>query len=228
MIFTHTHLKFLTRFACLLLACLVGGGGAVFAQKDSIDEGHPAVAEFARRMSTLKTMRSDVECQITRPNMKMAVPFKGSIEARGASYALKMDGIEIYSDGKERWQYLPEEKEVTITTLSDVTSSPLDRPLELFLQYSTLFKVRYRGEHVKDGIRYLDFTFYPRDLRQPYTQIHVSVQASNYNPYKVSYMGKDGVSYLITLKNFTRDVEIRQNFSFDPKSYRGIEVIDLR
>lgn len=204
------------------------GNAGTWAQKDSIDEGHPAVREFAKRMAGLKSIMADVECTISRPEMKMTAPFTGSLEARGESYALKMDGIEIYSDGQSRWQYMPEEKEVTVTTLSDVSTSPLDRPMQLFQEYSTLFKVRYRGEHVKDGVRYLDFTFYPRDLRQPYTQIHVSVVASTYMPYKMTYMGKDGVSYLLTLKNVKPNAPVRSSFNFESQGYKGVEVIDLR
>lgn len=205
----------------------VGVGGAM-AQKDSIDEGHPAVQEFARRMASLRSMTSDVECTVVRPNVKMTAPFTGSIEAKGESYVLKTDGLEIYSDGVSRWQYLPESKEVTVSTLSDVSNSPLDRPLQLFREYSKLFKVRYQGEHTKDGVRYFDYTFYPRDLRQPYTQIHVSVVALDYTPYKMTYMGKDGVSYLLTLKNFKRNAAVRSSFRFDPKAHKGVEVIDLR
>lgn len=198
------------------------------AQKDSIDEGHPAVRAFASRMASLQSMTADVECIVSRPNVKMTAPFIGSIEAKGECYVLTMDGLEIYSDGTSRWQYMPDANEVTVTTLSDVAASPLDRPLQLFREYSSLFKVRYRGEHTKDGVRYLDFTFYPRDLRQPYTQIHVSVVASNYTPYKMTYMGKDGVSYLLTLKNFKRNAPVRSSFSFNPQSHKGVEVIDLR
>lgn len=220
--------RFVPVAALLSLLLLAAGGGEAKAQKDSIDEGHPAVREFARRMASLKSMTADVECTISRPNVKMTAPLTGRIEAKGESYVLTMDGLEVYCDGTSRWQYMPEANEVTIAPLADVSVSPLDRPMQLFKEYDRLFKVRYRGEHVKDGVRYLDFTFYPRDLRQPYTQVHVSVEASSYAPYKMTYMGKDGVSYLLTLKNFKRNAAVRSVFSFDPQSHNGVEVIDLR
>ena len=194
------YMKRLMVAALVSVVLVVCGATAARGQKDSVDEGHPAVREFAARMASIGSMAAE----------------------------LKMDGLEIYSDGKSRWQFMPEDKEVTVTALSDVASSPFDRPMQLFQEYDKLFKVRYRGEHVKDGVRYLDFTFYPRDLRQPYTQIHVSVIATSYIPYKLTYMGKDGVSYLLTLKNFKRNAPVRSNFAFDPKGVKGIEIIDLR
>ena len=222
------YMKRLMVAALVSVVLVVCGETAACGQKDSVDEGHPAVREFAARMAGIGSMAAEVECMINRPDVKMTAPLKGSIEAKGDCYVLKMDGLEIYSDGKSRWQFMPEDKEVTVTALSDVASSPFDRPMQLFQEYDKLFKVRYRGEHVKDGVRYLDFTFYPRDLRQPYTQIHVSVIATSYIPYKLTSMGKDGVSYLLTLKNFKRNAPVRSNFAFDPKGVKGIEIIDLR
>lgn len=195
---------------------------------DELDEAHPRVRAFARSMADLQSFSADIECAIETPSLTTEKGVKGRILARGESYKIVTPGLELYSDGRSRWQYLSEQNEVTIVPLDSVEAAPLDHPLQLFKRYATYFKVRYRGERRESGKTYLDYSFYPRNLRQPYSQIHLEVLGEGYIPSKLTYRGKDGTTYLIVMRNFKKNAPIAESLGFDSAHHPGVTVVDLR
>ncbi len=212
-----------------LLAIMLIVPAAAFGQAlDQLDEGSPQVEAFARAMSNLESFSADIEYAIQSPSLTTETGLKGKLLAKGEAYKITTPGLELYSDGKVRWQYLPEQNEVTIAALEPVEATPLDHPLQLFKHYAEYFKVRYRGQRTEGGKTFLDYSFYPRNLRQPYSQIHLTVQAGVYIPYKITYQGKDGTNYLITMSNFKKNAPIAEALAFNSAAHPGVEIVDLR
>lgn len=190
--------------------------------------GKEIAIQFSKKMAALHSFRAALNLEIKYPQQRTPRVYTADIEARGAQYYFNGMGLEIYSDGCSRWQYVASSKEVTITTVDSTSTSPVDNPLRLFSSYQEDFKIQFRGERTEGGQTFYDLSLYPRDINQPYSQIHIALYKQTLYPAKFSYFGRDGSRYIIELKKFDPNAQVRSVFSLDTKKLKGVTVTDLR
>lgn len=184
--------------------------------------------QFAEKILSLRSMEAVVLCQVDNQQTGVKSEYRANLEARGNSYFVSGMGMEIYSNGVSRWQYLPDVNEVTISKVDTAAANALEQPLRIFEHYEKQFKVRYRGERKEGGQTYADFTLYPRSLGTPYSQIHLSIRKGDLQPMQMTYQGKDGVHYKVIVEDYKPNANVRKEFSFDLSRHKGIEIVDLR
>lgn len=190
--------------------------------------GKEIAAQFSKKMAALHSFRAALNLEIKYPQQKTPRVYTADLEARGAQYYFNGVGLEVYSDGRSRWQYVASSKEVTITTVDSTSTSPVDNPLRLFSSYQEDFKIQFRGERTEGGHTYYDLSLYPHDINQPYSQIHIALYKQTLLPAKFSYFGRDGSRYIVELKKFEPNAQVRSVFSLDTKKLKGVTVTDLR
>lgn len=190
--------------------------------------GKEIAAQFSKKMAALRSFRATINLEIQYPQLKAPRVYTANIEARGAQYYFNGMGLEIYSDGRSRWQFVASSKEVTITTVDSTSTSPVDNPLRLFSSYQDDFRIQFRGERTEGGHTYYDLSLYPHDINQPYSQIHIALYKQTLLPAKFSYFGRDGSRYIVELKKFEPNAQVRSVFSLDTKKLKGVTVTDLR
>lgn len=190
--------------------------------------GKEIAIQFSKKMAALHSFRAALNLEIKYPQQKTPRVYTAAIEARGAQYYFNGMGLEIHSDGCSRWQYVASSKEVTITTVDSTSTSPVDNPLRLFSSYQDDFRIQFRGERTEGGHTYYDLSLYPHDINQPYSQIHIALYKQTLYPAKFSYFGRDGSRYIIELKKFDPNAQVRSVFSLDTKKLKGVTVTDLR
>ncbi|PIE84119.1 MAG: hypothetical protein CSA07_03360 [Bacteroidia bacterium] len=213
----------LTLAACLLLSPMS------HAQAPEADDSqHPTVVEFAKRLLQVKTLRAHVETKMDNQQADMKLTYKGDIEMRGSEYKFRGMGMEVYSNGRERWQYLPKEKEVTVYAVDSTDHSPIAQPLGIVKGYRDMYKVRFRGERTEGRTTYYDISLYPKDMNAAYSQIHLAILKKDLSPSKITYRGKDGVHYTVEISRFEPNAKLSKDFAADPRKIKGVEVIDLR
>ena len=140
-------------------------------------------------------------------------------------YSLDLGDNIIWYNGKILWNYLPAEKEVTITEPSDDDFSFQSRPSEIFSMYKEGFKVRLIDE---DTDRYV-IDLYPEDLESEYIRIRLSLGKTFPDLKSVEYKNKNGLTITIKVREFDlKKVPDKSSFTFDPEKFRDTEVIDLR
>ena len=190
--------------------------------------GKEIAIQFSKKMAALHSFRAALNLEIKYPQQRTPRVYTADIEARGAQYYFNGMGLEIYSDGRSRWQYVASSKEVTITTVDSTSTSPVDNPLRLFSSYQDDFRIQFRGERTEGGHTYYDLSLYPHDINQPYSQIHIALYKQTLLPAKFSYFGRDGSRYIVELKKFEPNAQVRSVFSLDTKKLKGVTVTDLR
>ena len=184
--------------------------------------------KFVDRMASLKSMKASVKLQVVNQQNSTTNTYNGTLESRGNAYFFSTMGMEIYSDGTTRWQYIPSVKEVTVTTVDTTSGSPLDNPLSVFAHYRELYKLAYRGAAKEQGKSIHRFHLYPKDLSSPFSQIHVHITQSDLTPSSITYKGKDGINYTVEITEFLPDAPVRESFAFSKKGRGKVKVIDLR
>ncbi len=190
--------------------------------------GVDIATRFSKKMSALKTFRAVVGFSIEHPQWKSPRSYNATLEAQRPAFYFSGMGHEIYSDGVSRWQYIPAQKEVVVMRVDSTSLSPIENPLRLFSHLGTNFRIYFQGERTEGKERYYDLSLYPHDLNAPYSQIHVALHQETLYPAKFSYIGRDGVNYVVSISSFSPNAKVRTNFALDTKALKGVKVTDLR
>ena len=190
--------------------------------------GKEIASRFAKKMAALHSFRTTLGLEVKFQQMKNPKVYTATLEARGRQYYFSGMGLDVYSDGKSRWQHAVAARELTITAVDTTSASPLENPLRIFSTYQDNFKITFQGERTEGGKTFYDLSFYPHDINQPYSQIHLSIYKQTLTPAKLSYFGRDGSRFVVDFKKFEPNAKVRSSFSLDPSTLKGVQVTDLR
>ena len=145
---------------------------------------------------------------------------QGSYAVDGDAYYIEVDGAEVYSDGKTRYEVDNTRREVNVDDVDTSSRNVLDNPTRCFdfvgtdydaavterTDASTTLRLRSRDEKVEG-------------------EIFLTVETSSGRPQRVVYvLYEDRVDVKVThLESVRRGVR-----RYDPKAYDGYETIDFR
>lgn len=187
------------------------------------------VKSFSNKMQEIKSLSATFNFTLENLQERITDTHQGKILAKGKMFYLDLMGMEVYSDGQTKWQYIKEAKEVTISKMNVKENSFLDDPMKLFKDYDKNFKYKYVGQqNIKNRVIH-EVDFFPRDLNLPYSSVKLQFDANTLEPYLIRYQGKDGNNYIIQIKNFKSNVPLRDDrFKFEVEKHKGVEVVDMR
>ena len=133
----------------------------------------------------------------------------------------------IISDGKTQWTYLKKDNEVQENN-PDNSAEGLN-PAKIFTIYEKGYKYIYNGDSKADGKVYQEIDLTPEDIDKQFFKIRLEIDKLKKQIYSALICDKNGNRYTYTLHSFTSDASVPENtFTFDPKEYKGVEVVDLR
>jgi outer membrane lipoprotein carrier protein len=150
---------------------------------------------------------------------------RGSIILSKHKYKLDIADNIIWFNGETAWNYLPAEKEVTITRADKKDHSFQNRPSEIFSLYKKGFKCRLIEE--KSDLFIIDM--YPEDLKSELIRIRLAIGNPQMNLKSMEYKKKDGITITLYVKEY--DLALKptpSSFVFHISDYKGVEVIDMR
>jgi outer membrane lipoprotein-sorting protein len=134
---------------------------------------------------------------------------------------------EIISDGKSQWTYVKKDKEVELNNV-DHSEDNLN-PAQMFTLYEHGYKYIYNGEQKIDGkiCQVIDLT--PEDAKKQFFKVRLSIDKAKKQIYSAMIFDKNGSKYTYVIRTFTPNPKLPETiFTFDKKSYPGVEVVDLR
>jgi len=74
-----------------------------------------------------------------------------------------------------------------------------------------------------------EIDLYPRNLDQPYSRFKIFIDVDKDILSTIKVSGKDGIDYLISVKNYITNNELDDSiFTFDESKHKKAEIIDLR
>ena len=125
------------------------------------------------------------------------------------------------------WTYLPEAKEVNIDNF-DPNSDDLN-PSKIFDVYKKGFKYLHMGEVTEAGVVCDVVDLVPEKKDAQYFKIRMNINKKDKSIQNFTMFDKSGNRYKYTISKFTPNATITDSyFTFDPKNYPGVEIIDLR
>lgn len=166
-----------------LTVLLVMTTGLLFAQQDN--KAKEILDKLSATTKSYKTIRIDFSFTLENQQENIKETNKGWVALKGDKYRLHMPalGMDVYSDGKTNWSYLPDAGEVNITTNTPGQDNSLN-PANLFTIYEKGFKYRYLGEETVNGKKAYVIDLYPKDLKKDFTRVKLYIDAEKYQSSK--------------------------------------------
>jgi len=149
----------------------------------------------------------------------------GSIILNKDKYRLDLSDNIIWFNGETSWNYLPDEKEVTITKPEKGDDSFQTRPSAVF----SLYKKGYKSRLIEKKTDSYLIDMYPEDLESDHIRIRLSIGSQNLDLKSLEYKYKNGVTVTLKVKEY--DLSRKPDgseFAFSPAKYKGIEIVDMR
>lgn len=221
----------------LLLAILTGGivvNGMAQSKTPvgSLGKNDPKAKAIldgvSKKFSQLKSVVANFVLKVEGANNSVTDSKKGTVYLKGAKYKVNLDGQELISDNKTTWTYTKDANEVTINNV-DPNSTSLS-PAKLFTNfYDKDYLYRLDGETTEKGKVLQNIEMTPTDKSKNVFKVIVSIDKKGQNIAKMKVYEKNGNHYTYEITNFTPNGSVTDaTFSFDPKKYPGVEVVDLR
>lgn len=206
----------------ILLILLVKAG---FAQYD------PKALEILEAMSkkykALTSFEANITSSMTNETEGIKEEFKGKITVKGEKFRLAMDDQEIINNGTTVWTYLPAAKEVNIDNY-DPDADEIN-PSKIYELYKKGFKYMYMEDQVENSIPCEVIDLVPEKKDAQYFKIRMNIGKKDRSIQSWTMFDRSGNKYKYTITKFNPNVAVIDGFfTFDPKKYPGIEIIDLR
>lgn len=149
----------------------------------------------------------------------------GSILLSGNSYRLDLADNIIWFNGETSWNYLPAEKEVTITRPDTGDDSFMSRPSSIF----TLYREGYKSRLLEESSSNYVIDLYPEDLTSDMIRIRLTLSKPALNLKAVEYKNRNGLTITLHVKEYDlKQKPDPSSFTFQQTRYKGVEIIDMR
>lgn len=216
------------RIALLILAL---SAATCFAQKDP--EAKTLLDKAAKQAAGYKSITADFDCVYENLAEEKSETYSGTLLLKGSRFRIDVDKTITFCDGKNRWAYLTESNEVTISKIeASNDDAPEDKfmsdPLSLYTFYRNGFKY-IMGDTEEIGGKTMQIVeLSPENIKRPYFKIKYWFTPNN-DLYQIKCFQKDGTRFTLTLTKFQTNQKIDDaQLNFDAKKFPGVEVIDMR
>ena len=198
--------------------------------QDQDEKAGKILDQFVRETQQSSGFEADFHFTVRDIKEETESSFEGSFFMKGEQYCVRSDQMELYFDGETLWNYLPDVKEVNVTTPEDMdeSTSYFDNPTRFFRIYKEDFFYSYVGEDVRDSRPVNIVDLYPKLLDKPFSRIRLAIEKTTLKLSSTQIYGKDGVHYILHINSMTAKPLDDHLFRFDPSQYPGVEIIDLR
>lgn len=149
----------------------------------------------------------------------------GSIILTKDKYKLDLEDNVIWFNGVTSWNFLPKEKEVTITKPDKNDNSFQSRPSLIF----TWYKKGYKSHLLEENTDSYLIDLYPEDINSDHIRIRLKIGKPSLDLNNIEYKYKNGITVNVNVTSY--DLKKRPDdseFTFSPEKYKGVEIIDMR
>ncbi len=211
-----------------LISILLVFATAGFSQQDA--KAKEILEKVTRTTQSLASLDAKFSFEMNNKAENIKEKSVGSIILKNKKYKLDIPqmGLQVTCDGKTIWTYLVNSNEVTIANLDESTDELMD-PAKIFTIYERGFNYKFINESVDAGIPVYNIDLTPQKPTGDIQKIKIMIDKQKMLIRGANMTGKDGNTYLVSVSQFKTDGVYKDtDFVFDPKKYKGIEVIDMR
>jgi outer membrane lipoprotein-sorting protein len=182
--------------------------------------------EVSAKTKSYKSIKADFAYTMENKQAGINEEKLGTLLVSGDKYKLNIVGQIVMSDGKTIWTYIRESNEVQIN--SPDNKDDAFTPSKLLSSYNENYKAKILRDknHTDPNIETLELI--PNKVRN-FTKAILSVDKTRKQVKSFAIYDKNGNIFTYKVTKFSTDAPVSPaDFTFDPKQFPGVEVIDMR
>jgi outer membrane lipoprotein carrier protein len=199
--------------------------GTAFAQYDP--KALEILDAMSKKYKSIPAFEANFSYVLTNETDKINEEFKGKMVVKGEKFRLVLPEQEVINNGVTVWTYLPEAKEVNIDN-ADPANDEVN-PSKFYDIYHKGYKYLYLGEKTESNVPCDMVDLVPEKKDAQIFKITMVIAKKDRSVHNFTIFERTGNRFKYTITKFTPNAKIEDNyFTFDPKKYPGVEVVELR
>ncbi len=218
--------KLIIPFAFCLLSI-----AATAQQEETPDAKATAILKsLDKKTKAYKTIHAEFTITQYGADKKPGETQKGIIWVKGGKYKFDIKNQTIYCDSVTTWTYLKDANEVQINKVDPSAEKGSLSPATIFNFYEKGFKSRYVDEEKVNNVLCECVDLYPKHPeKEKYHTLRLFIDKAKEQLVQVNAIMKDGSTGTYVVSKFDPNIALADStFTFDAKSFPGVEIEDLR
>ena len=201
----------------ILLGCLLFLSGGFAAAQDA----KTLLDEVSAKVRSYENIVIDFKYSLNNEKQKVKQDTRGNVTLEGDKYHLNMLGTTRSSDGVNIYSIVPEDEEVTISTIgSDENTGITPSEMLTFYEEGYTYKMDIVQNVKGRKIQYVKLM--PIDSNAEIKDILLGIDSMTKHIYKLIQTDANGTEFTITVNSFKTNQPISKTlFSFDQSKYEA-------
>jgi len=213
--------------SCFLTVLAYAQQASPVTKKFNDTEANKILNELEAKLNSYTSISIDFAFQSEKEE-KITDEMQGSIKVKGSKYVLFTKMQQVYCDGITVWNYLPEQKEVTVSHYSEEDDAQMINPLSLVKNYAQHYKSNFIKEAFNKGVIEQIIDLKPLKASSLY-KVRLVIDKNKKQIIRIILYEKDGMQYTYVVTKFQSNQALDdKHFVFDTAKYPDVEVIDMR
>lgn len=204
----------------IIILFLVVAAFSGYSQKAS-----EILEQVSTKTKSYTSIKADFSYRMENAKAKINEQKQGTLLLSGDKYKMQASGQTVICDGKTIWTFMPESNEVQVNSLDNKDEALT--PSKLLSNYNTNFKSKILNDKNSDP-NTIKIELVPNTIKN-YNRAILAVDKAKLQVKSFMIYDKSGNIFTYTITRFQTDLPVNaSDFSFDPKKFPGVEVIDMR
>ena len=200
----------------LSIALLLLVGFTINAQdkkaKDLLDQ-------VTAKIKTYDNVTIDFKYTLNNSKENINKESKGNLLLEGNKYVLNFMGVTKIFDGKKSYTIVPEDEEITISSLNEKDENAIT-PSKMLTFFNTGYKFTWDILQDVKGRKIQYIKLIPTNAKDQRKEILLGIDSQTKNIYNVIEMGKNGTKTTLTVNSFKTNQPLSKNqFTFVASKY---------
>ena len=177
------------------------------------------LGQVTAKIKTYNNITIDFKYTLTNSKENINKESKGNLVLEGNKYVLNFMGVTKIYDGKKSYTIVPEDEEVTVSSLNDSDEKAIT-PSKMLTFFNSGYKFAWDILQDVKGrkIQYIKLT--PTSAKDQRKEILLGIDSQTKNIYNVIEMGKNGTKTTLTVNSFKTNQPLSKNqFTFVASKY---------
>ena len=207
---------------CILLFLAIG----LQAQIDK--EATDLLKKVSAKYKAYTSLKTDYTIKIHFADAKTDIIKKGILHLKGPKFKMQIDDVISICDGKNIWNYLPNEKQVQISLYDKADGNISPEKFYTFWEKDYIYRIK--ESKVVNGKNLSVVELSPTTKKNgSIFKIDVTINASTNELMSFLIYEKNGTRTTYTMTSTQANIPLADSFfTFDAKQFPGVEVVDLR
>ncbi len=195
-------------------------------QAQSKKQAEKLLESVINKIASYNNFEANLSYTMVNTEMNINEKKTGKIYVSGDKYRIEMSGQVIISDGKTLWTYLEDSQEVMVSNVEDNDESI--SPTKILTSYNKDYDARFDKEATYKNSNLKLIVLKPSKGKN-FEKMSVLVNKKKMTLENFSVYDKNGNVFTYHIIDLKPNVTLADDtFTFDPKKYPDVEVVDMR